>query len=177
MTAIPTSITHVLDALAAATDDIEEISFSKEDDSWAVRMRDQSEILVEWDDEPSRVLLSSLLGTAAQGRESSMYLDALAFNAQSRHTQGVTVGLGGAGGELMLMRLVFADGLLVQELQAALLDFHALSRAWVRYVSGDADRPPVPHADDEAGADPATLASGAPQAVPPLHALIRPLPL
>ena len=159
MTPIPTSVTHVLQALGPATDLVEEVSFNDEDGSWAIVMDDESEILVEWDDAPSRLLLSSLLGNAPLGREHLLYTTALTHTGAGIAHGGVTVGLGGAGGELMLMLQLSADALLLQDLQAAVLRFHEATHEWLRFVSGDTDTPPGVPSDDTPGV---SLPSGAP---------------
>ena len=160
MNPIPTSVTQVLQSLGAATDLVREVTFNDEDGSWAVVMDDDAEVLVEWDDAPSRLLLSSLLGNAPQGREQLLYTTALAYTGDGMAQGGVTVGLGGAGGELMVMLQLSADALLLQDLQVALLRFHGITREWARFVAGDTDTPPAVPSDDEVQGVP--LLAGAP---------------
>ena len=168
MTPIPTSVTHLLQALGPATDLVRDVSFNDEDGSWAIVMDDESEVLVEWDDAPSRLLLSSLLGNAPQGREPLLYTSALAYSGAGMAHGGVTVGLGGAGGELMVMLQLSADALLLQDLQKALLQFHATTLEWARFVTGDTDtRPTVLSEDIQA----ASLLAGAPPPEMPMERL------
>jgi len=159
MTPIPTSVTHLLQALGPATDLVRDVSFNDEDGSWAIVMDDESEVLVEWDDAPSRLLLSSLLGNAPQGREQLLYTSALAYSGAGLSHGGVTVGLGGAGGELMLMLQLSADALLLQDLQKGLLHLHASTLEWTRFVAGDTDTRPTVLSEEVQGA---SLLAGAP---------------
>jgi hypothetical protein len=165
VTPIPTSITQLLHSLGPSSDGIGEVSFNDEDGSWAVTMDDRSEILVEWDDAPSRLLLSSLLGTAPVGREQTLYTAALRYNEQGIERGGVTVGLGGAGGEMMLMLPLSADAILVNELQNAVRRFNELTHDWTRYVAGDTDELPATLTVDEGGAP--RLSTGAPEIADP----------
>lgn len=168
MTPIPASVTHVVQSLGPTTDQVREVSFNDEDGSWAVVMDDESEVLVEWDDAPSRLLLSSLLGAAPHGREPLLYTSALAYSGAGMSHGGVTVGLGGAGGELMLMLQLSADALLLQDLQKALLHFHATTLEWTRFVAGDTDTRPTVQSDDLPAA---SLLAGAPLPAMPVEHL------
>jgi hypothetical protein len=120
-----------------------------EDPSWAIQFSDETIIILEAADDPSRIVISTELGAAAEAQQRAVYETMLCYNLMWRDSGGVKIGLAGPQGALIISTDVCIEGLTLQALQQEIQGFLKIARAWTQYV-GKADAgeaPPLPGMD------------------------------
>lgn len=138
-------IQQLVQELGPATPEIDAV-VQTEDPSWAIQFSDETIIIIEPADDPSRMVISAELGAAAEGQQRIVYETLLCYNLLWRDSGGIKVGLAGPQGSLIISADVCLDGLTLGDLQEALKRFLNVARSWMQYV-GKADAaaaPPLP---------------------------------
>ena len=117
-----------------------------EEPSWAVQFSDETILLFEASEDPSRIVISTELGAAAEAQQRAVYETMLCYNLMWRDSGGVKIGLAGPQGALIISTDVCIASLTLQELQQEIQRFLTVARSWTQYV-GKADAgeaPPLP---------------------------------
>ena len=117
-----------------------------EDPSWAIQFSDETIIILEAADDPSRIVISTELGAAAEAQQRAVYETMLCYNLMWRDSGGVKIGLAGPQGALIISTDVCIESLTLQELKQEIQRFLTIARSWAQYV-GKADAgeaPPLP---------------------------------
>ena len=138
-------IENLVKELGPAMPDIDAV-VQTEEPSWAIQFSDESIIIIEPADDPSRMVISTELGAAAEAQQRIVYETLLCYNLMWRDSGGVKIGLAGPQGALIISIDVCVDGLTLAGLQQELQRFLNIARSWVQYV-GKADAgeaPPLP---------------------------------
>jgi hypothetical protein len=120
-----------------------------EDPSWAIQFSDETIIILEPADDPSRVVISTELGAAVEAQQRRVYETMLCYNLMWRDSGGVKIGLAGPQGALIISTDVCIEGLTLQDLKQEIERFLQIARSWTQYV-GKADAgeaPPLPGMD------------------------------
>ena len=151
------SIQAMLQELGPSMPDIDAI-LQSEESSWAIQFADETVVLLDWADDPPRLMFSAGLGQPADSRRLEVYQHLLQHNLD-RGEAGVRAALGGPEGEAMLMREACAGSLGMGDLGRHLQEFGMQARAWGAYVGGESDAPPAtlqePPGPPAAGGQPA----------------------
>lgn len=117
-----------------------EAVIQSEEKNWAIQFDDQSIIMLEWADNPDRVVLTAMLGTPTESMQLSVYETLLCYNLLWKDTGGVKMALSGPGGELVLLYELFSVNLSLNELQTVLANFVSIAQVWSVYVTGESDQ-------------------------------------
>lgn len=117
-----------------------------EEPSWAVQFSDETIIIIEAADDPSRMVISAELGTAAEAQQRTVYETLLCYNLMWRDSGGVKIGLAGPQGALIISTEFCVQGLTLADLQQELNAFLTIVRSWTDYVmkADMAELPPLP---------------------------------
>ena len=138
-------IENLVKELGPAMSDIDAI-VQTEDPSWAIQFSDETIIILEPADDPSRIVISTELGAAAEAQQRTVYETMLCYNLMWRDSGGVKIGLAGPQGALIISTDVCIESLTLQELKQEIQRFLTIARSWMQYV-GKADAgeaPPLP---------------------------------
>ena len=138
-------IEHLVKELGPAMPEIDAI-VQTEDPSWAIQFSDETIIILEPADDPSRIVISTELGAAAEAQQRTVYETMLCYNLMWRDSGGVKIGLAGPQGALIISTDVCIESLTLQELTQEIQRFLTIARSWMQYV-GKADAgeaPPLP---------------------------------
>jgi hypothetical protein len=138
-------IENLVKELGPAMSDIDAI-VQTEDPSWAIQFSDETIIILEPADDPSRIVISTELGAAAEAQQRTVYETMLCYNLMWRDSGGVKIGLAGPQGALIIGTDVCIESLTLQELKQEIQRFLTIARSWAQYV-GKADAseaPPLP---------------------------------
>jgi hypothetical protein len=138
-------IENLVKELGPAMSDIDAI-VQTEDPSWAIQFSDETIIILEPADDPSRIVISTELGAAAEAQQRTVYETMLCYNLMWRDSGGVKIGLAGPQGALIISTDVCIESLTLQELKQEIQRFVTIARSWAQYV-GKADAseaPPLP---------------------------------
>jgi len=138
-------IENLVKELGPAMSDIDAI-VQTEDPSWAIQFSDETIIILEPADDPSRIVISTELGAAAEAQQRTVYETMLCYNLMWRDSGGVKIGLAGPQGALIISTDVYIQSLTLQELKQEIQRFLTIARSWAQYV-GKADAseaPPLP---------------------------------
>jgi hypothetical protein len=138
-------IENLVKELGPAMSDIDAI-VQTEDPSWAIQFSDETIIILEPADDPSRIVISTELGAAAEAQQRTVYETMLCYNLMWRDSGGVKIGLAGPQGALIISTDVCIESLTLQELKQEIQRFLTIARSWAQYV-GKADAseaPPLP---------------------------------
>jgi len=138
-------IENLVKELGPAMSDIDAI-VQTEDPSWAIQFSDETIIILEPADDPSRIVVSTELGAAAEAQQRTVYETMLCYNLMWRDSGGVKIGLAGPQGALIISTDVCIESLTLQELKQEIQRFLTIARSWAQYV-GKADAseaPPLP---------------------------------
>lgn len=141
-------IEHLVKELGPAMPEIDAI-VQTEDPSWAIQFSDEAIIILESADDPSRIVISTELGAAAEAQQRTVYETMLCYNLMWRDSGGIKIGLAGPQGALIISTDVCIESLTLQELQQEIQRFLTIARSWTQYV-GKADAgeaPPLPGLD------------------------------
>jgi len=117
-----------------------------EEPSWAIQFSDESILIIEPADDPSRMVVSAELGVAAEAQQRTVYETLLCYNLMWRDSGGVKIGLAGPQGSLIISVDVCVEGLTLMALQQELERFLKIVRSWTQYVgkADTTDAPPLP---------------------------------
>jgi hypothetical protein len=117
-----------------------------EEPSWAIQFSDETIVIIEPADDPSRMVISAELGAAAEAQQRIVYETLLCYNLMWRDSGGVKIGLAGPQGALIISIDVCVEGLTLAGLQQELQRFLNISRSWTQYVgqADTAEAPPLP---------------------------------
>ena len=118
-----------------------EAVIQSEDKNWAIEFDDQSIVMLEWAEQPDRVVLTTMLGTPSDSMQLSVYETLLCYNLLWKDTGGVKMALSGPGGELVLLYEMFATSLNLADMQIVLTNFLSIAQVWSVYVTGESENP------------------------------------
>ncbi len=118
-----------------------EAVIQSEESNWAIQFDDQSIIMLEWAEQPDRVVLTTMLGSPSESMQLSVYETLLCYNLLWKDTGGVKMALSGPGGELVLLYELHASGLSLPDLQVVLSNFASIAQVWSVYVTGESENP------------------------------------
>ncbi len=118
-----------------------EAVIQSENTNWAIQFEEQSIVMLEWAEQPDRVVLTTLLGTPSESMQLSVYETLLCYNLLWKDTGGVKMALSGPGGELVLLYELFAPNLNLSEMQVVLTNFLNIAQVWSVYVTGESENP------------------------------------
>jgi hypothetical protein len=116
-----------------------EAVIQSEEKNWAIQFEDQSIVMLEWAENPDRVVLTAILGTPSESMQLSVYETLLCYNLLWKDTGGVKMALSGPSGELVLLYELFAASLNRNELQTVLINFVSIAQVWSVYVTGEGE--------------------------------------
>lgn len=128
----------MMEEIGPAMPEIEAV-IQSEEKNWAIQFEDQSIVMLEWAENPDRVVLTAILGTPSETMQLSVYETLLCYNLLWKDTGGVKMALSGPGGELVLLYELFAATLNRHDLQTVLINFVSIAQVWGVYVTGDGD--------------------------------------
>lgn len=118
-----------------------EAVIQSEDRNWAIQFSDQAIVMLEWAEDPDRVVLTSLLGAPSESMQLSVYETLLCYNLLWKDTGGVKMALSGPGGDLVVIYELFSADLTLGELQTVLTNFVSIAQIWTVYVTGESEQP------------------------------------
>lgn len=130
----------MMEEIGPSMSEIEAV-IQSEEKNWAIQFEDQSIVMLEWADQPDRVVLSAMLGAPSEKMQLSVYETLLCYNLLWRDTGGVKMALAGPGGELILLYELHASELNLNELQTVLSNFSRIAQIWSVYVMGESEQP------------------------------------
>jgi hypothetical protein len=138
-------IAQLVKELGPAMSEIDAI-VQTEEPSWAVQFSDETIIIIEPADDPSRMVISAELGAAAEAQQRSVYETLLCYNLMWRDSGGVKVGLAGPQGALIISLDLCLEGLTMMGMQQEIERFLKITRSWTQYVvkADAAELPPLP---------------------------------
>lgn len=132
------SVQAIMQQLGPGTPEIDAI-IQSEECSWAIQFADESVIVIDWADQPPRLVLSATLGRPAQEARLAVYQSLLSYNLLWKETGGIKAALAGPMGEVVLFAELYSDPLYETELRKSLLDFVRLSAVWREYVASEGE--------------------------------------
>ncbi len=130
----------MMEEIGPSMNEIEAV-IQSEDKNWAIQFDDQAIVMLEWSDQPDKVVLTTMLGTPSEAMQLSVYETLLCYNLLWKDTGGVKMALSGPGGELVLLYELFATDLTINELQVVLTNFLSIAQVWSVYVTGESENP------------------------------------
>lgn len=128
----------MMEEIGPAMPEIEAV-IQSEEKNWAIQFEDQSIVMLEWAENPDRVVLTAILGTPSETMQLSVYETLLCYNLLWKDTGGVKMALSGPGGELVLLYELFAATLNRHDLQTVLINFVSIAQVWGVFVTGEGD--------------------------------------
>jgi hypothetical protein len=110
-----------------------------DDSTWTLAFENEVTVLVlvEWADEPARLVLSADIGTPPEGRAAQVHKTALSYNTLWRDTGGARIGMGGEEGDLLLVRELDPESVQGGDLAGVLEQFAAVAQWWEGYVTSE----------------------------------------
>lgn len=141
-------IEHLIKEIGPTMPEVDAI-VQTEDPSWAIQFSDETIIILEPADDPSRAVISTELGAAVEAQQRRVYETMLCYNLMWRDSGGVKIGLAGPQGALIISTDICIEGLTLQDLKQEIERFLQIARSWTQYV-GKADAgeaPPLPGMD------------------------------
>ena len=125
----------LIEALGARNDEIEVITRNG-DAQWSVGFDEDTVVTLDLVADQAKLVLSSPLGRPPTEQRLAAYEAMLSYNMLWLETGGVTIGLGGAHGELVqLFELNAADDLTLDLLDTVLVNFAGKARMWRRVIA------------------------------------------
>jgi hypothetical protein len=103
--------------------------------TWAVQLNDESIVLMEWDGEPERLVLSTDLGVPVEERRLDVYQLLLCYNLLWRESGGLKTALGGPDGGAMLLYEWSGEQATLMEMQTVLDNFSRVGAMWRSYIA------------------------------------------
>jgi hypothetical protein len=107
------------------------------ENSWTLAFDNDVALLIEWVDEPRRLMLSADIGKAPGKRAAEVHAAALSYNILWRETGGARICMGGDSSELVLIRELDADTARGGDFAGVLEHFAELVRWWELYVTSE----------------------------------------
>ncbi len=149
MTTTIEQIRQLVQELGPSMPDIDAV-VQTEEPSWAIQFSDETILIMEAADDPSRIVISAELGAAAEGQQRAVYETLLCYNLMWRASGGVKIGLAGPQGALIISTELCIQGLTLADLQQELDKFLKIVRSWTDYVAKAdiAEAPPLPGLND-----------------------------
>ncbi len=138
-------IEQLIKEIGPAMPDIDAV-VQTDEPSWAIQFSDETIIVIEPADDPSRMVISAELGVAAEAQQRSVYETLLCYNLMWRDSGGVKIGLAGPQGALIISVDVCVEGLTLMGLQQVFEHFLKIARSWTQYIgkADSAEAPPLP---------------------------------
>ena len=117
-----------------------------DESTWTLAFEDEITVLVllEWADQPRRLVLSADIGKPPARRAAEVHAAALSYNMLWRETGGARIGMGGEEGDLLLIRDIDPDSVRGNEFILLLEDFTELTQWWEAFVTSEAVDGPMP---------------------------------
>lgn len=142
-------IRQLVQELGPSMPDIDAV-VQTDEPSWAIQFSDETILIMEAADDPSRIVISAELGAAAEAQQRTIYETLLCYNLMWRTSGGVKIGLAGPQGALIISTEVCLQGLTLADLQQELGKFLQIVRSWTDYVAkaDTAQAPPLPGLND-----------------------------
>jgi hypothetical protein len=134
----PQYITQRLGEVGPETENLSVI-VQDDDATWTLAFENEVTVLVlvEWADEPARLVLSADIGTPPEGRAAQVHKTALSYNTLWRDTGGARIGMGGEEGDLLLVRELDPESVQGSDLAGVLEQFAAVAQWWEGYVTSE----------------------------------------
>lgn len=130
---------YISQRLGEVGPEVENLSVVIQDDesSWTLAFETEATVLVllEWAAQPARLVLSVDIGTPPAGRAAQVHQAALSYNTLWRDTGGTRIGMGGEGGDLLLVREVDAQSVQDEVFPRILEQFAEVAQWWEGYVT------------------------------------------
>ncbi|MBT2323019.1 type III secretion system chaperone [Variovorax paradoxus] len=133
---MPEAVTDRLTELAPRLPDIAAL-IQNDETSWTLGFEDDTAILVEWAEAPTRLVLSSEIGMPLPERRAEILDSLLSYALMWRESGGVKVGQGDIENGLVLLYEWHVDVFDADQLQDALENFATLARMWGAYLAHD----------------------------------------
>ncbi|VTU25983.1 type III secretion system chaperone [Variovorax sp. PBL-E5] len=105
--------------------------------TWALAFDNDVAMLIEWADEPARIVLSADIGKPPAQRTAEVHAAGLSYNTLWRETGGARICMGGEPGDLLLVRELDADSVRGGDFIGTLEHFAELTRWWEGYVTSE----------------------------------------
>lgn len=137
------TISETMRAIGPQHNDIDEVE-QIAPDAWTIAYAGGSVVGVEWLASPSRLVLTALVGVAAESRRLAVYETLLIFNSLWRDHDGVRLALTGPDGQVQLIFESQAPDMTSNQLHSMLGVFIELAALWSTYVTTDSAMPPDP---------------------------------
>lgn len=132
---------YISQQLGEVGPDTENLSVIVQDDesTWTLAFENEATVLVlvEWAEEPERLILSADIGTPPAGRVTQAHQAALSYNTLWRDTGGARIGMGGEEGDLLLMHELDLQSVQGEEFARILEPFAEVARWWEGYVTSE----------------------------------------
>jgi hypothetical protein len=138
MTTKHEQILRMMEEIGPATSEIDAV-VQEDETTWALGFSDEFDVIIEWADEPSRLILTAGIGHPVADRQTEVYRTLLSYNLLWQDTGGVTTGLATEEDEAILVYELNAEQLSMSQLRTVLLNFTALARDWHEYVTSQAN--------------------------------------
>ena len=152
MSRAPERLCTLLNELEASKPRVVQLKARPDGASWSMRTRDGTTWLAQWHDQPSRLLLTTVLGRLPADYRQMLLEASLSYNALMRENGGIRLALREASSELVLLRDLYTDSLTLPQLGAALSDFAASVRMWSVFVANQSAANDATDAGDRADA-------------------------
>ncbi|MGI4847709.1 MAG: type III secretion system chaperone [Janthinobacterium lividum] len=130
------SVQLIMQTLGPSTPEIDAI-IQSEESSWALQFADESVIVIDWADNPPRLVLSATLGRPAEDARLAVYQALLSYNLLWKETGGLKTALAGKLGEVVLFLELYSDPLYDTELRRVLLELVKVASVWRNYVAAE----------------------------------------
>lgn len=110
-----------------------------DESTWTLAFEDEMTVLVllEWVDQPRRLVLSADIGKPPAERAADIHAAALSYNMLWRDTGGARIGMGGEDGDLLLIRDIDAQSVQGNEFILLLERFADLAQWWENFVTSE----------------------------------------
>ncbi|RYD39944.1 MAG: hypothetical protein EOP85_15100 [Verrucomicrobiaceae bacterium] len=102
---------------------------------WTIGFEDDTALLLEWAESPTRIVLTGEIGRPPEAREAELLRSLLAYNLQWEASGGVRAAMGGEEGELVLIYEWHAELFEPASLAGVIEDLAEATRWWSRAVA------------------------------------------
>ncbi len=141
-------IQQLLQEIGPSMPDIDAV-VQTEEPSWAIQFSDETVIILEAAEDPSRIVISAEMGAVHDAQQRVIYETLLCYNLMWRNSGGVKIGLAGPQGTLIVSADICLDNLTLADLQQEISKFLKITRSWTQYIAkagkGElAELPPLP---------------------------------
>jgi hypothetical protein len=128
-----TRIKEMLDSLGPDNPGIDEAARHGESE-WLVAFDGDLSAVIEWAEDPPRLVLSSPVGRPPVDRRFVVYESLLSFNMLWRDNGGCRIALNGADGEVVVLLDLIGEEVTPSTLHDALTGFAEVAAQWTAYV-------------------------------------------